>query len=113
MEITAALEALRSLLEEAGSDQITVVSDSAYVVNCFRDGWWESWRRRGWTSANGKPVANRDLWEPLLELAVDGNSPVTFKKVAGHAGQPMNELVDKLANEAAFAQRGRSGEHAK
>ena len=47
------------------------MSDSTYVVNCFRDRWWEGWRRRGWQNTAGKPVANRDLWEPLLALALD------------------------------------------
>ena len=49
----------------------TSCSDSTYVVNCFRDRWWEGWQRRGWRNSAGKPVANRDLWEPLLELALD------------------------------------------
>ena len=48
-----------------------VVSDSTYVVNCFRDRWWEGWLRRGWKNSQGKPVANRDLWEPLIALALD------------------------------------------
>ena len=46
-----------------------VVSDSTYVVKCFTDGWWQGWQRRNWKNSQNKPVANRDLWEPLLELA--------------------------------------------
>ena len=69
MEITAALEALRALdARRAGG--IEVVSDSTYVVKCFTDGWWKGWQRRGWKNSQNKPVANRDLWEPLLELAL-------------------------------------------
>jgi ribonuclease HI len=103
MELTAALEAVRAL-----GGPLEVVSDSTYVVNCFRDRWWEGWRRRGWTNASKKPVANRDLWEPLVELVVD-RGDVTFRWVKGHSGDPMNDIVDRLAVEAAATQRGRSG----
>ena len=57
MELRAALEALRAV-----SGPVEVVSDSTYVVNCFRDRWYEGWLRRGWRNSNRKPVANRDLW---------------------------------------------------
>ena len=62
MEIQAALEAVRAL-----PGPLVVVSDSTYVVNCFRDGWWRGWLARGWIELSAKkPVANRDLWEPLV-----------------------------------------------
>jgi len=96
MEITAALQALRSL-----TGPLHVVSDSTYVVNCFRNRWWYGWRRKGWRNAQGKPVANRDLWEEILGLALDGGRPVTFEWVKGHSGDRMNDLVDRLATEAA------------
>src|SRR5580698_765522 len=70
MEIMAALEGLRSLTPSAPPAGIDVVSDSTYVVNCFKDRWWQGWQRRGWINSQRKPVANRDLWEPLIELAV-------------------------------------------
>jgi ribonuclease HI len=95
MEITAALEALRSF-----DGQVEVVSDSTYVVNCFRDRWWVSWEARGWRNARRQPVANQDLWRPLVEL-VKQRPGVRFRWVKGHAGDPLNELVDHLANEAA------------
>ncbi len=99
MEIRAALEALRAI-----PGPVRVVSDSTYVVNCFRQRWWAGWRRKGWRNAQGKPVANRDLWEPLIELVVDGGRPVTFEWVKGHSGDRMNDLVDGLATEAADRQ---------
>ncbi len=99
MELTAALRALERL-----DGPIHVVSDSTYVVSCFKQQWWAGWHRRGWRNSQGKPVANRDLWEPLLELALDGGRPVTFEWVKGHSGDRMNDLVDLLATEAAAAQ---------
>jgi ribonuclease HI len=99
MEITAALEAVRAL---------DIVSDSTYVVNCFRDRWWEGWISRGWKNSARKPVANRDLWEPLVEL-VRARPDISFRWVKGHSGDVMNDRVDALAVEAAQTQRGRTG----
>jgi len=103
MEITAAYEAVRTL-----PGRVEVVSDSTYVVNCFRDRWYEGWLRKGWVNSQRKPVANRDLWEPFVEL-VTQRRDVTFRWVKGHAGDPMNDLVDRLAVEAAANQEGRTG----
>jgi ribonuclease HI len=103
MEITAAYEAVRAL-----AGPLVVVSDSTYVVNCFRDSWYVGWRRRGWTNSQRKPVANRDLWEPFIDLVL-ARGDVTFRWVKGHGGDPMNDLVDQLAVEASLTQRGRSG----
>ena len=103
MEIQAALEAVKAL-----PGRLDVVSDSTYVVNCFRDRWYEGWQARGWLNKAKKPVANRDLWEPLVEL-VEQRGDVTFQWVKGHSGDVMNDLVDRLAVEAATTQQGRSG----
>jgi ribonuclease HI len=103
MEIQAALEAVRAL-----PGRLEVVSDSTYVVNCFRDRWWEGWIARGWLNKAKKPVANRDLWEPLIDLYRE-RGDVTFRWVKGHSGDVMNDLVDALAVEAATKQQGRSG----
>jgi ribonuclease HI len=97
MEIKAALEAVLTL-----DAPLTVVSDSTYVVNCFRDGWWRGWLSRGWVNSAKKPVANRDLWEPLV-TAVRDRGEVTFRWVKGHSGDPMNDLVDRLAVDAGRA----------
>jgi ribonuclease HI len=108
MEITAALEALRALLAD-GPPSIEVVSDSTYVVKCFSDGWWQGWLRKNWKNSAGKPVANRDLWEPLIELVVEGATPVTFRWVKGHSGDRWNDRVDELATTAADRGAGESG----
>ncbi|HEX4866683.1 MAG TPA: ribonuclease H [Acidimicrobiales bacterium] len=104
MEITAALEAVRAL-----PGPLEVVSDSTYVVNCFRDRWHEGWIKRGWKNSQRQPVANRDLWEPFIELVLERRD-VTFRWVKGHGGDVMNDLVDRLAVEAALTQQPREGE---
>jgi ribonuclease HI/uncharacterized phage-like protein YoqJ len=105
MEIQAALEAVRAL-----EGPLVVVSDSTYVVNCFRDRWWEGWLRRGWVNTAKKPVANRDLWEPLIEAVRADPGRVAFRWVKGHSDDPSNDLVDRLAVEAARTQSARSGD---
>lgn len=94
MELQAVLEALRSL-----PGQLVIVSDSTYVVNCFRDRWWVKWQANGWKNSQRQPVANLDLWEPLIAL-VRERQP-TFRWVKGHSGDKMNDIVDALAVSAA------------
>ena len=100
MEIRAALEAVRAL-----DGPLVVVSDSTYVVNCFRDGWWKGWIARGWTTSAKKPVVSRDLWEPLITL-VNERGTVSFRWTKGHSGDEMNDLVDRLAVEQSKAVAG-------
>jgi len=100
MEVTAVLRAL-----SATPGRVRIVSDSTYVVNCFRQRWWEGWRKRGWRNAKGDPVANQDLWRPLIDEVIDRRSgEVEMTWVKGHSGDPMNDLVDRLAGEAARRQ---------
>lgn len=94
MEIRAAYEAL--LAFETDPRVVRIVSDSTYVVKCFTEKWWQGWFRRGWKNSQGKPIANRDLWEPFIEL-VNSRGRVEFEWVRGHSGDAMNERVDRLA----------------
>ena len=64
MEVTAACVALEKIDE---GHVVTVYSDSSYLVNCMRRGWYKKWRENGWLNYRNKPVANRDLWERLQE----------------------------------------------
>ncbi|MCU4184270.1 hypothetical protein K6U06_07845 [Acidiferrimicrobium sp. IK] len=105
MEVQAVLEAVTTL-----DGPVDVVSDSTYVVNCFRDRWWEGWLRRGWTNSQKKPVANRDLWEPLIDAYRADPQRLQFRWVKGHSGDPMNDVVDRLAVAAATAQVGGRGD---
>ena len=90
MEISAALDAARTLPRP-----LTVWSDSRYVVDCFAKAWWSKWRANGWMNSQNQPVANRDLWEPLIDVA---SADVAFRWVKGHSGVSLNEVADRLAN---------------
>jgi ribonuclease HI len=98
MEIMAVLEALRS-----NDGELTIVSDSTYVVNCFRDSWWVRWEQNGWRNSKRQPVANDDLWKPLVDLYKERRPQ--FRWVKGHSNDPMNDLVDRLAVAAANSAR--------
>lgn len=102
MELQAVLEGVM-----ANEGPLEIVSDSTYVVNCFRDRWWEGWLRRGWLNSQKKPVANRDLWEPLI--AEVRPRDIMFTWVKGHAGDEWNDLADRLAVEAGGTQSPRDG----
>jgi ribonuclease HI len=92
MELTAVAKAIEAL---PGS--LEVYSDSTYVVNCFNDRWYEGWISRGWKNSQKKPVANRDLWEPLIAAYLARRDELTFTWVKGHSGDELNELADQLA----------------
>jgi ribonuclease HI len=101
MELMAVIEAVNAL-----GGPLRVMSDSTYVVNCFRDRWWVGWQRNGWRNSKRQPVVNRDLWEPLI-TRVNERGDVTFGWVKGHSTDPMNLLVDELAVIEARAAAGR------
>jgi uncharacterized phage-like protein YoqJ len=88
---------------------VRVVSDSTYVVNCFKNRWWEGWQRRNWKNSQRQDVANQDLWRPLVDRYLADPGRLEFQWVKGHSGNDMNDLVDRLAVEAAARQEGRSG----
>src|SRR5512138_1811751 len=100
MELRAVLEALDGLPE---GETVHVVSDSRYVVDALSK-WIHGWRRKGWRTASGEPVLNRDLIETADALA--RRLRVSWSWVRGHDGHPVNEVVDALAQAAA---RGRPG----
>jgi ribonuclease HI len=92
MELTGPIEGLRMLTDRR---VVSIYSDSAYVVNCFRDKWYIRWRQNGWRNSQKKRVENRDLWEALL--AEVERHDVTWHKVAGHSGHELNDRADALA----------------
>ena len=93
MELTACIKALENI--EASNVDIDVYSDSAYLVNCMNEKWYEKWGKNNWRNNKKKPVENQDLWVRLLGLVCKYN--VSFHKVDGHTGVELNELADRLA----------------
>ncbi|MBR5130514.1 MAG: ribonuclease HI [Alphaproteobacteria bacterium] len=93
MELTAVIEGLKHLKE---SCQVHIYTDSKYVLEGATK-WLDGWKKRGWKKADKKAVLNQDLWQELDEALSQHH--VTWTWVKGHAGNPMNELVDKLACE--------------
>ena len=100
MEILAAIVGLEALKERC---QITLYSDSQYLVNAMEQGWAEKWRANGWRRGKNAKALNPDLWDRLLGICKYHD--VNFQWVRGHSGNRENERCDKLAVEAA-QQRG-------
>jgi ribonuclease HI len=94
MELTAASAALEALTRPC---RVVVHTDSEYVRNGITR-WHTGWVRRNWRNAAGDPVANMDLWRRLLDASA--RHTVDWRWVRGHAGDPMNERVDRLATAA-------------
>lgn len=91
MELKAVIEGLTALKRRSSVD---LYSDSQYVLKGLKE-WMESWKRRGWKTADKKPVKNQDLWEQLDELK--GGHEIRFHWIKGHNEHPENERCDELA----------------
>ena len=96
MEMLAAIVGLEALKRRS---QVTVYSDSSYLVRAMEQGWATKWRANGWKRNKREMALNPDLWERLLDLCQDHD--VEFKWVRGHSGNSENERCDRLATEAA------------
>lgn len=92
MEMTAVIEALASLKRPC---KVAIYTDSEYVRNGIMT-WIHGWKKRGWRTADNKPVKNIELWQRLDQLAA--THTVEWHWVKGHAGDPGNERADALAN---------------
>jgi ribonuclease HI len=102
MELTGAIAALEHLADVGGP--VALYTDSTYVIRGIREWVW-AWRRRGWKTAEGNDVLNRELWERLLsQVDARGRATIEWHYVRGHAGTPGNERVDEIADTLA---RGR------
>lgn len=95
MELTAVIEALKLVKHPC---KIKIYSDSAYVVNAFLQGWIYNWMKKGWKTADGNPVKNKELWENLYQFTKVHE--IEFIKVKGHSDNEYNNRCDELAREA-------------
>jgi ribonuclease HI len=96
MELTAAIKALAALKERC---DVTLYSDSKYMIDALEKGWAISWKEKGWKKADKSPALNPDLWDKLLKLVAQHN--IKYVWVKGHAGHSYNERCDKLATDYA------------
>jgi ribonuclease HI len=94
MELTACINALKQI--KSDKYPVKVFSDSAYLVNCMQQKWYEKWQMNGWKTSKKQPVDNKELWQELIELKNKFN--ISFHKVKGHSGDIHNERADELAN---------------
>ena len=102
MELTGAIQSLAHLAGTAGP--VAIYTDSTYVIQGIRE-WVHNWTRRGWKTATGTEVMNRELWEELSRLAsVRGPRAISWHYVRGHVGTPGNERVDVIADSFAVQQ---------
>lgn len=95
MELMAAIVALEILKFPC---EVTLHSDSSYLVNAYNNNWIEGWKKNGWKNSSKQPVKNIDLWE-RLEVQT-ARHKVQFVKVKGHANDEINNRCDKLATDA-------------
>jgi ribonuclease HI len=102
MELTGAIEALTCVRDTPGP--LAIHTDSTYVITGIRE-WIFGWLRRGWKTATGSDVLNRDLWERLWALVnARGKGAIQWHYVRGHVGIPGNERVDEIADAFAVGQ---------
>jgi len=99
MELLAAISALETLIEPC---EVELHSDSRYLIDAIVKKWIDGWKRKGWVTADKRPVKNRDLWERLLIASAPHK--VDWRWVKGHAGHAENERCDELANQAVTSQ---------
>ena len=92
MEITAAIEALRSIKIKSN---IIIYTDSKYLMNGINT-WIHDWKKKNWRTSSNKGVKNVDLWQIIDEL--NSNHSIKWIWVKGHSGNPGNEMADELAN---------------
>ena len=97
MELTAVIEALKALTKEGL--ELDLFSDSSYVMNCFREGWYLKWQQNGWMTSKKDPVDNKELWQELIGLVEKQN--IHFYRVKGHVNlnsqvTDFDELYEKF-----------------
>ena len=92
MELFAAIQGLAALREPC---EVTLYSDSSYLINAFEKHWLDNWQRNNWLTSARKPVKNQDLWQRMPALLA--RHEVHFHWLKGHAGHAENERCDELA----------------
>lgn len=100
MELIAVIEALKyAAANRKINERVTIYSDSAYFINCYKQDWYIKWQSNGWYNSDRKPVANADLWQQIIPYF--DNFWYSFKKVKAHNNVFWNEMCDKYAQDYA------------
>ena len=101
-ELRAVINACRFFELNKENKDCIVYSDSAYIINCYKQKWYKKWQTNGWLNSKKQPVANKELWEKIIPYFE--NPHFSFEKVAGHANDKWNNFVDGMAVYAKFDQ---------
>lgn len=97
MELTAFLKAMQIMELNEEPTAYTIYTDSAYISNCFRDKWYQTWMANGWRTSNRMAVKNVDLWKPILSIHRSSKHNISIVYVKGHADNEYNNRADTLA----------------
>lgn len=97
MELTAFLKAMQIMEEAEEPTAYTIYTDSAYIANCFKDKWYQTWMSNGWRTSNRMAVKNTDLWKAILKIHRESKNSITIVHVKGHADNQYNNRADALA----------------
>lgn len=121
MELTAVLHSLQCMYDRKRFSKdvcgAVIYTDSAYIANCFKDKWYDTWRKNGWKTSKKTDVLNKDLWEKILTY-YEYLDNITIAKVSGHSDNTCNNLADALAvacrtEGASFISKGANNENKK
>lgn len=96
MEMKAIISGVEYFLQNYPNEILYIYSDSAYIINCYKDKWYIKWQNNNWVNSKKQPVLNKDLWEKIIPYFTDQH--LSFSKVKGHDKCVGNILVDQLAN---------------
>lgn len=94
-ELIAVIRACRWLSRHRPDENHTIYTDSAYIVNCYKEEWYKKWQLNGWKNSHKQSVANQELWQSLIPYFL--SSHFTFEKVKAHADNEFNNMADELA----------------
>jgi ribonuclease HI len=100
MEMRAIIQAVEYCWNNCKDADITIYSDSAYIVNCLKQKWYKKWMVNGWKNSKREPVKNPDLWKEMLHAHMNWitSGKINVEKVPGHKDVKWNNYADTLAN---------------
>ena len=104
MVLTGAIEAIKYITKKHKTDEVTIHTDSAYVLGGVTT-WIFNWEKNNWRTANKKAVLNKELWQELIALTRAFKGNLSWQKVKGHSGHIHNDRADEIATTKALHQK--------